>query len=161
MKRAVFLDRDGVLLDHNGSIFPGTRTQLDRLKSAGFFLAVVTNQPDVATGKIKREILDRIHVNMEKVLPVDSVTVCPHEDADKCKCRKPLPGMIVSTAKKYDLDIPRSFMVGDRWRDIGAGKAAGCPTVLIGTGYGEPMRDQPDHRAADMETAVNIILESA
>ena len=160
MRRAVFLDRDGVLLDHNGSVFPGAKAALDRLKDT-FALIVVTNQPDVATGKIKREILDRINAAMQRVLPVERVVVCPHVDADNCSCRKPKPGMLISAAKSHDLDLPRSFMIGDRWRDISAGHAAGCTTLLIGTAYGEPMRDQPDHRAADLDTAVTIILESA
>ena len=160
MRRAVFLDRDGVLLDHNGSVIPGAKAALDRLKDT-FALIVVTNQPDVATGKIKREILDRINSAMQRVLPVESVKVCPHVDADECDCRKPKPGMLISAAKHHDLDLPRSFMIGDRWRDISAGHAAGCATILIGTAYGEPMRDKPDHRAADLDTAVTIILESA
>ena len=160
MRRAVFLDRDGVLLDHNGSVVPGAKAALDRLKDT-FALIVVTNQPDVANGKIKREILDRINSAMQRVLPVESVEVCPHVDAADCSCRKPKPGMLISAAKQHELDLPRSFMVGDRWRDISAGHAAGCTTLLIGTGYGEPFKDKPDHRAADLDTAVTIILESA
>ena len=160
MRRAVFLDRDGVLLDHNGSVVPGAKAALDRLKDT-FALVVVTNQPDVVTGKIKREIVDRINAAMQRVLPVERVVVCPHVDGDNCSCRKPKPGMLLSAAKSHELDLPRSFMIGDRWRDISAGHAAGCTTVLIGTAYGEPLRDQPDHRAADLDTAVTIILESA
>lgn len=160
MRRAVFLDRDGVLLDHSGSVFPGVKTALDKLKDS-FALILVTNQPDIATGKIKREIVDRINSSLALVLPLDAVQVCPHVDGDGCSCRKPKSGMILSAARHHDIELSRSFMVGDRWRDISAGQAAGCTTILIGTGYGEPFPIKPVHRAADLETAVSIILESA
>ncbi len=160
MRRAVFLDRDGVLLDHSGSVFPGAKAALDKLKDT-FALILVTNQPDIATGKIKREIVDRINSSLSLVLPLDAIQVCPHVDGDACACRKPKPGMILSAAKHHDIDLSHSFMVGDRWRDISAGHSAGCTTILIGTGYGEPMPIKPDKRAADLETAVSIILESA
>ena len=133
---------------------------MDRLKES-FALIVVTNQPDIATGKIKREIVDRVNASLQRVLPLESIQMCPHVDADECKCRKPKPGMILSAAKHYDIDLPRSFMVGDRWRDISAGHAAGCVTILIGTAYGEPLPVKPMHRAADLDTAATIILESA
>lgn len=158
MNRAVFLDRDGVLLDHSGSIFPGTRTALQRLKAEGLFLAIVTNQPDIATGKTTREIVDRVNLNLSKVIPWDSILVCPHIDGDKCECRKPKPRMLLEIGQKNDIDMTGSWMVGDRWRDISAGHAAGCQTVLIGTSYGEPLRDTPNHRAADLGHAVDIIL---
>lgn len=175
MKRAVFLDRDGTLLDGWGSIFPGTRTQLLRLKDAGFLLIVVTNQPDIGAGKMKREVVDRTHENLAKVLPVDEIIVCPHEAKEKCGCRKPEPGMLLEGARTHEspwrVDLSRSFMIGDRWQDVGAGEQAGCTTILIGTGYGESFKGrvaynrradlEPDHRAADLSHAVDIILESA
>jgi D-glycero-D-manno-heptose 1,7-bisphosphate phosphatase len=161
MKRAVFLDRDGVILDHSGSVFPGVKKQLDRLKDAGFFLGLATNQPDIATHKIKREIVDRVNTALQRVVPLDAIAVCPHIDADKCPCRKPKDGMLRGLAHKHGLDLPRSFMVGDRWRDITAGVTAGCTTLLIGTGYGEPFPNQPTHRAADLEIAVDIIVGTA
>lgn len=161
MRRAVFLDRDGVLLDHNGSVFPGAKAALDRLRNEGFALVMVTNQPDISTGKMTKVTLDRVNAALVQVLPLDGIKVCPHADKDKCRCRKPQPGMITEAAQEYDLDLARSFMVGDRWRDVGAGHAAGCVTILIGTGYGEPFPVKPDHRAADLATAADIILESA
>ena len=160
MRRAVFLDRDGVLLDHSGSVFPGAKAALERLKET-FALIVVTNQPDIATGKIKREIVDRVNSSLQRILPLESIKMCPHVDADECSCRKPKPGMILTAAKNHDIDLPRSFMIGDRWRDISAGAAAGCVTILIGTAYGEPLPVKPNHRAADLDTAATIILESA
>lgn len=161
MKRAIFLDRDGVLIDHSGSVVPGARRALLRLKDAGFVLICVTNQPDVATGKIDRAVLDRVHKALMQVLPLDALFLCPHVDADKCECRKPKPGMLIEAAAQHDIDLPRSWMVGDRWRDIGAGAAAGCTTLLIGTGYGEPFPVKPQHRCADLDTAARLIMESA
>ena len=159
MKRAVFLDRDGVILDHGGSIFPGVRAALERLKAEGFFLAIVTNQPDIATGKIKREIVDRINMALMLVLPIDWLKMCPHVDSDKCECRKPMPGMLLEIAQENQIDMPASYIIGDRWRDISAGAAAGCRTILLGTGYGEPLRDKPLYRAADLSHASDIVLE--
>ena len=161
MRRAVFLDRDGVLLDHNGSVFPGTKAALDRLKAEGFLLIVVTNQPDIATGKMNRDALDRVHKNLNLILPLDAILVCPHVDGDKCSCRKPKPGMILQAAKAHNIDLGHSYIVGDRWRDIGAGKEAGVQTILIGTGYGELFPVKPDFRVADLDTAVSLILENA
>lgn len=161
MRRAVFLDRDGVLLDHKGSVFPGTKAALDRLKDAGFLLVMVTNQPDIATGAMDKNVLDRVNIGLGKILPLDGIRVCPHIDDDKCPCRKPKAGMLRSAGKEKEIDLSRSFMVGDRWRDISAGHEAGCVTVLIGTGYGEPFPIKPDHRVADLDTAATLILESA
>lgn len=161
MRRAVFLDRDGVLIDHNGSVFSGAVKQLRRLKDAGFFLGMVTNQPDIATGKITRQAVDRVNANLACVLPLDAMSVCPHVDADKCDCRKPKAGMVKAMAKVHDLDISRSFLIGDRWRDISAAYYAGCPGILIGTGYAEPFPHKPDFRAGDLEVAADFILETA
>lgn len=161
MRRAVFLDRDGVLLDHNGSVFPGVRVALDRLKDAGFLLVVVTNQPDIAAGTMDKNVLHRVHVNLSAILPLDDIKICPHDDAAKCACRKPNPGMLLSAAKEHDIDISRSYIIGDRWRDISAGTNAGCQTVLVGTGYGEPFPTKPQHRVADLDAAATLILESA
>lgn len=158
MRRVVFLDRDGVLLDHGGIIIAGTKDELDKLKAAGFALVCVTNQPDIAKGTLRRDVTDRIHHALRRTLPLDDIVMCPHDDAANCNCRKPKPGMLLSAR---DVDFSRSFMVGDRWRDVSAGKAAGCTSILVGTGYGELFPVSPDRRAADLATAAQIILESA
>ena len=165
MKRVVFLDRDGVLLDHGdpkhghgGMIVPGAKTALDRLKDAGFDLVCVTNQPDIRAGKVDANIVERVHHALRRVLPLTEIIMCPHVETDNCKCRKPKPGMLLQVK---DVDLPRSYMVGDRWSDVSAGNAAGCRTILIGTGYGELFPIKPENRAADLATAVDIILESA
>lgn len=149
--RAVFLDRDGVLnrpVLRNGKphppadlseleILPGVPEGLDRLKALGFLLIVVTNQPDVRRGVQSRETVEAIHRMLRAHLPLDDIFTCYHDDPDHCLCRKPQPGMILEAARKHSLDLSRSFLVGDRWRDIEAGTAAGCRTVWIDCGYQE------------------------
>lgn len=150
-RRAVFLDRDGVLsraLVRDGKpyppaapseveILPGTVAALADLKKLGFLLVVVTNQPDVGRGTQKPEIVDAIHDRLKEALPLDDVFVCYHTDGDGCDCRKPLPGLIHRAAEKHGIDVAASYLIGDRWRDIEAGERAGCKTVLIDYDYRE------------------------
>jgi D-glycero-D-manno-heptose 1,7-bisphosphate phosphatase len=171
----VFLDRDGVLNEpvvREGRPYPpsakefrisgGAREALDRLKAAGFLLIVVTNQPDVARGTLARETLDAIHRIVRAELPVDDVRVCCHDDGDACGCRKPKPGLLLQAASEYGIDLSRSFLVGDRWRDIDAGAAAGCRTVLIDYHYRERAPDsQPDFRAPTLAAAAAWILAAS
>jgi D-sedoheptulose 7-phosphate isomerase len=168
-RRAVFLDRDGVInraFVRDGKplppptlqeleILPGVPEALRDLKQHGFELLVVTNQPDVGRGKQSRESLDAMHRSLSASLPIDEIFVCTHTDQEKCDCRKPLPGMILEATRKYNIDLAASFMVGDRWRDIDAGYNAGCKTILIDYGYSERA---PDH-AADMR--VKSLREAA
>lgn len=151
MNRAVFLDRDGVLtraLVRNGKpyapvapsemeIEPDAAGALARLKAAGFLLIVVTNQPDVARGITRREDVETMHAALRAALPLDDCFVCYHDDRDACNCRKPLPGLLAQAAVLYEIDLRGSFLIGDRWRDMDAGAAAGCRTVLIDRGYAE------------------------
>ena len=150
-RRAVFLDRDGVInqaIVRDGKPYPpsgvdelkiveGAAESLRDLKKAGFLLIVVTNQPDIARGTQSPTAVDAIHRALREALPLDDFFVCPHDDADHCDCRKPLPGLLLRAAEKYDIDMPHSFMVGDRWRDVEAGASAGCATVWIDYGYRE------------------------
>ena len=150
-RRAVFLDRDGVInqaIVRDGKPYPPSRVDelkivvgaaeaLRDLKQAGFLLIVVTNQPDIARGTQSPNAVDAIHLALREALPLDDFFVCPHDDADHCDCRKPLPGLLLRAAEKYDIDMPHSFMVGDRWRDVDAGASAGCATVWIDYGYRE------------------------
>jgi D-glycero-D-manno-heptose 1,7-bisphosphate phosphatase len=166
--RAVFLDRDGVLTEvvvREGKpypparladlrIYPDVRDSLLRLKNAGFSLVVVTNQPDVARGTQSRETVDAMHAHLLAELPLDEIRVCYHDDADDCVCRKPKPGLITA-APEYD--YARSFVVGDRWRDVEAGRRAGCRTVLVDRGYAEPFVP-PDARVESLSEAVDWIL---
>jgi D-glycero-D-manno-heptose 1,7-bisphosphate phosphatase len=154
---AVFLDRDGVLnraIMRNGKPFPPSgpeelellpdvASSLRDLKAHGFALFVITNQPDVARGTHTREAVEGIHQALASSLPIDDIFVCYHDDPDDCACRKPKPGLLLEAQRKHNLDLSRSFFVGDRWRDIDAGRAAGCKTVLIDYGYDERKPAQP------------------
>jgi len=168
--RAVFLDRDGVLnraVVHAGKPYPPSSVEdieippdvapaLARLKAAGYRLVVVTNQPDVARGRQRRAIVEAINAVLAGRLPLDEFRVCYHDDGDRCGCRKPAPGLLLEPPAH---DLERSVIVGDRWRDLEAGRRAGVrATVLIGHGYGEPLRTQPDFRAHSFGEAVDWIL---
>jgi D-glycero-D-manno-heptose 1,7-bisphosphate phosphatase len=172
MPPAVFLDRDGVLnraVVRDGrpyppegpgdlEILPGVGEALARLKAAGYALVVVTNQPDVARGRRTRESVERFNARLASVLPLDEFRVCYHDDADGCACRKPNPGLL-RQPPHYPLD--RSIMVGDRWRDIEAGRRAGCrATILIDYGYDEGHTAEPDVRVRSLTEAVDWILAS-
>ena len=172
-RRAVFLDRDGVLNEaivRGGKpypprdigelkIFPDAAPALHRLKQASFLLIVATNQPDVSRGTQTRETVEALHAAIRAVLPVDAFSVCWHDDKDACECRKPKPGLLLEASSKYAIDLRRSFLIGDRWRDIDAGHAAGCRTVQIDWDYNENSPRFPaDHRAASLTEAVDWIL---
>lgn len=168
MRRAVFLDRDGVLNTvtvRDGvprppagvdelEIFPDVSESLDRLKGAGFALVVVTNQPDVARLDQKKEVVEAINAELMSRLPLDEIRVCYHDDADACSCRKPKPGLLVAPPR---YDLKGSFMIGDRWRDIEAGSSAGCRTILVRRTH-EERESKPDHCAATLNEAADWIL---
>jgi histidinol-phosphate phosphatase family protein len=172
---AVFLDRDGVLNDavvRNGKPYPprsdqfqvaaGAAEALERLKKAGFVLVVVTNQPDVARGNETQKGVEMIERRLRAELPLDDVWTCFHDDADGCDCRKPRPGMIMRAAERHGIDRSRSYMVGDRWRDIDAGTSAGCKTVWIDRAYAERApAASPNARVASLQEAVDWILKDA
>ena len=175
LRAAVFLDRDGVinqckvidgkpyppLAPHEFVIFPGVLEACRKLKQAGFLLVVATNQPDVGRGTLKQEVVEAIHAHMQSVLPIDRVEVCYHpgKGMSECDCRKPKPGMLLRAARALNIDLSRSWMVGDRWRDIDCGHAAGCRTVLIDYNYDEQLKQQPDFRAQNLLEAAEIILK--
>jgi D-glycero-D-manno-heptose 1,7-bisphosphate phosphatase len=171
-RRAVFLDRDGVLnralVRHGRPYSPRTLKELEilpeahgalrRLRDVGLRLIVVTNQPDVARGTQSREVLDAMHAHLAAGLQIDEVRVCPHQDSDACLCRKPKPGLLLEAARERDVVLQDSFMVGDRWRDIEAGRRAGCTTVFIDRGYREPVPESPDARVGSIAEAADWIL---
>jgi N-acetyl-alpha-D-muramate 1-phosphate uridylyltransferase len=171
--KAVFLDRDGVLNEavvregkpyppgnlREMRIFPEAAALLQRLKELGFLLVVVTNQPDVSRGKQDRETVEEMNRALSAALPLDEVLVCYHSDHDGCSCRKPLPGLFFQAAERFGIDLPASFMIGDRWRDVDAGHAAGCRTVLIDYGYRESSPTaKPDARVHSLEEAVRWVI---
>ena len=174
-RRAVFLDRDGVLnraLVTDGKPRPpkdiselevpaDVPDAVKKLKERGFDLLVVTNQPDVARGTQSREVVESINRALASSLPLDEVLVCYHRDEDKCDCRKPRPGLLLEAARKRGIDLSASFMVGDRWRDVDAGHNAGCKTILIDSGYRERGPERPpDARVKSLGEAAEWILRS-
>lgn len=173
MRRAVFLDRDGVInrsLVREGKPFapvnaaefellPGVESALQRLRDAGFLNIVVTNQPDIATGKQRREDLDALHASLKAGLAIDAFKVCIHVDADRCDCRKPKPGLLLEAAREFGIDLGASFMVGDRWRDVSAGQRAGCRNCFfIDYGYAEKRPESPFVVVKSLENSVQYML---
>ena len=173
--RAVFLDRDGVLnraVVRDGKPYPppsaaemqiaeGAAEALRLLKARGFLLLVVTNQPDVARGTQSMFAVEEIHRLLAAALPVDAFLVCPHDDRDACDCRKPLPGLLLQARARYAIELANSFLIGDRWRDIDAGKAAGCRTIWIDCGYRERgPSTPPDATVSSLPEAVGWILSA-
>src|SRR6516164_11006740 len=175
IKHAVFFDRDGVLnkaVVLNGKPYPprdpseliiteGACAALEELKREGFLLIVATNQPDIARGKASRVDVDKINAQLAAILPLDAIEVCEHDDREQCDCRKPKPGMILRAREKFGVDLARSFMVGDRWRDIEAGRRAGCRTILIGDGYGETFPYAPTIKLASLPRAASWIIQQS
>jgi D-glycero-D-manno-heptose 1,7-bisphosphate phosphatase len=173
-RSAVFFDRDGVLNRasvRNGKpypprnvakldIFPDAPLALAHLKRLGIPLIVVTNQPDVARGSQSRSQVEAIHEALRACLPIDGFFTCYHDDADGCECRKPKPGLLLQAGKAHGLDLQRSFLVGDRWRDIDAGASAGCATIWIDYGYAERApRSTPNAIVKSLREAVQWITE--
>lgn len=171
-QRAVFLDRDGVViralvsegLPRSAStleeleILPDVEEACSALKEAGFALVVVTNQPEIARGTLAAETVARQSDVLREALPLDEVVVCPHDDGDGCDCRKPKPGMLLDAAARLGVELASSFMVGDRWRDVEAGRRAGCRVVFVDRGYDEEVRVEPDAVAGDLGDAARWIL---
>ena len=167
---AVFLDRDGVLnaaVVRDGRPYPpatvsdvaipaGVADGLARLRAAGYALVVVTNQPDVARGHQQQRVVEAINRLLGSQLPLDEFRVCYHDDDDGCDCRKPAPGLLL---RPPPYDIASSVIVGDRWRDIEAGRRAGVrATVLIDYAYDEPCMSEPDARVSSLAQAADWIL---
>ena len=172
-RRAVFLDRDGVInrsiiregkpyppASHNELvILPGVLEALSTLKDAGFLLIVVTNQPDVARGSTNKESVDLLNAALKEQLPLDAIFTCYHDNADNCDCRKPKPGLLLTAARDFGIDLECSYMVGDRWRDVEAGQQAGCKTFFIDYGYVEKKPEFFNFRVSSLQEATLIILK--
>lgn len=172
-RRAVFLDRDGVInrsIVREGKpyppqtmdeleILPGVPEALEQLRAAGYLLIVVTNQPDVARGTQSQDAVEAMHEALKARLALDKIVACYHDNKEACRCRKPAPGMLFDAAAEYDIDLPTSYMVGDRWRDIEAGERAGCTTIFIDYHYDEALTSQPDHVVESLSQVAAWILE--
>jgi len=171
-RRAVFLDRDGVInrshvrdgrpfapVSLDGlEILPGVPQALQALRDAGFLNIVVTNQPDIATGKQSQETLDAMHARLMDELPLDAIKVCAHVDTDGCSCRKPQPGLLLEVTRDFNIDLAASYLVGDRWRDIEAGQRTGCKCLFIDYGYTEKQPVKPYVAVKSLSEAAGLIL---
>ncbi len=171
-RRAVFLDRDGVLNRaevREGRPYPPTVADAEllpfvgeacvALKQAGFLLIVVTNQPDIARGTLHPAASQAVDDWLREQLPIDDIRVCPHDDSDNCRCRKPRPGLLTDAARDWSVSLPMSTMVGDRWRDIEAGREAGCRTVFVDRHYAERRPQHSNLVVAELAEAVPWIVE--
>jgi len=155
MKNAVFFDRDGVInrpVVRDGTPHPpedasqfdwmeGVHGTLEILRNRGYLLFVITNQPDVARGTQSRAFVESLHQRVRAELPITAIYTCFHDDVDGCSCRKPKAGLIYQARGDYSIDLSSSWVVGDRWRDIEAGRTAGCRTIYVRHGY----RETPAH----------------
>jgi D-glycero-D-manno-heptose 1,7-bisphosphate phosphatase len=171
IKRAIFLDRDGVINRviirgnkvsspwklEEFEFLPGTKEVLKKLKEAGFLNIVVTNQPDVKRGNLKVEELEKMNQILKENLPIEEIKICPHDDSDNCSCRKPKPGLLIEAAKEYGIDLKNSFLIGDGWKDVEAGKAAGCKVILLKTDYNQEAQKKSDFVVENLEEAYKII----
>ncbi len=183
---AVFLDRDGTINEEKGYINHPSRFRLLKgvpeairlLNKNGFLTIIVTNQAGVARGYFKEELVQRVHENMHKQLKqagayIDAVYYCPHHpEAGKepyrksCRCRKPSPGMIEQACSDLPIDLTRSYLVGDRHKDILFARQFSLTAVMVLTGYGRgeyeyqkgQWREQPDHIAPDLYHGVQWII---
>lgn len=170
MNKAVFFDRDGIInkaiIIDNKPYPPKNLTELElidgihllmwELKSKGFLIFVITNQPDVARGTQTKSMIEAINNNIKKELPIDEIFVCYHDEGN-CTCRKPMPGFILQAKDTYNIDLNQSFMIGDRWRDIDCGNYAGCLTIFVDYGYNEKLKSKPSYTVKNIKEIKEII----
>lgn len=174
--RAVFIDRDGVILkpvieqgvprppqsiaeyEEKSGILPGAREAIEAVKAAGFLAILATNQPDIHYGVITQKDFDWIQGKVA-ALPFDDVFICFHGREEGCACKKPKPGMLIAAAKKWKIDLARSFMVGDSAADVGAAQAAGCRSIVVETSYNATVKS--DIRITSLAGLFPVLLETA
>jgi D-glycero-D-manno-heptose 1,7-bisphosphate phosphatase len=174
MRAAVFLDRDGVVnrcAIRGGKpyaprtvaqfrLLPGVKDAIRALRQAGYLIVVVTNQPDIGNHVVDRSVVEAMHDRLKAALNPDAIEVCPHSQDAGCECRKPKPGLLARAALRLDIELERSFMVGDRWSDVVAGHALGCHTILVRRRYREEFPVKPDTIVGSMAAAARKILSS-
>jgi len=145
MKSAIFFERDGILnlakVERQRQISPlsfdefevngAALEPLQKLKAAGFVLVATTSQPGLSRGYLPRRELERMHALLKQRLPLDDILVCPHDEADRCPCRKPQPGLLTEAAFKWHIDLDRSYVVSDKWQDAQAAHVVGCTSLLL------------------------------
>jgi len=169
-RRAVFLDRDGVLVQaapqkayahgpltlEDFALIPGIVEPVRRIHDAGFLTVLATNQPAISRGQMTWDILNEMHRLLRAAVPLDDLEVCPHTNSDNCPCRKPKPGMLLAAAEKHNIDLPASYFIGDTFRDVDAARAAGVTPVLIDWPYNQDL--EVSHRVKDLDEAARLII---
>jgi len=173
MRPAVFLDRDGVLnklvwREGRGvspralsefEVLPEAAACVEALRRAGLLLVVVTNQPDIARGFLTPTELEGMHARLQELVQVDAIYVCPHDDSDRCSCRKPKAGLLLRASRELKIDLPLSYLVGDTWKDVAAGRAAGCKTILVATDEAVVRGSSADSSVPSLEMAAKLICD--
>lgn len=177
MRPGVLLDRDGVLnrvvLREGRSVsprafaefelLPGVGAAVESLRQAGLPVVVITNQPDISRGVLPPAELERMHEHLRAHVPLEQIYTCIHDDADRCSCRKPRPGLLLRAAAEFQMDLERSWMVGDSWKDVEAARAAGCHMIFIAgahTPQSERATRAPERVAASLPEAAKVILRA-
>ena len=173
INKAVFLDRDGVIVKasvRNGKAYAPTKIKdlriykfsancIDKLKKKGFKIIVVTNQPDVGNNIVSKNTLKKMHIVLKKKTKVNQIYACVHTSKEKCKCRKPLPGMLLKAGKQHKINFKKSYMVGDRLIDIKCGKKVGCKTIFINRNYKEKKPSSKILSVKNLKEATDSILK--
>lgn len=172
MRPGVLLDRDGVLnrvvvREGRGvsprcfaefELLPGVGAAVESLREAGLPVVVITNQPDIARGLLERAELERMHEHLRAHVPLDRIYTCIHDDAERCGCRKPRPGLLLRAAAEFHLDLEHTWMVGDSWKDVEAARAAGCRMIFITGAHADAGTSAPERVATSLPEAVKNIL---
>ena len=173
MNKAIFLDRDGVInktIVKNGlpysppeyeklEILPRVKEAIFIFKKLKFLCIMITNQPDVSRGKIDKKNVVKMNEYIKDNLKLDDIFVCYHDDHNNCNCRKPKPGLILEATKKWNIDLKKSWMIGDRWKDIEAGNSAGCKTFFLDYNYKEKRPVNQNYVVDSLYNAAKIIGE--
>ena len=173
MNKAVFLDRDGVInkpiiidgkcyaprLLKDFKILPKVKSDIKKLKNKGFKVFVITNQPDIGNKLLKKKTLNEMHSLLKAKVPIDKIYFCPHTRNDRCKCRKPKPGMIIKASNDSKIRLKESYVVGDRKTDIDAGLKVGCKTIFVNNNYYEKKPTKQEKTVKSLHTAVKYILK--
>ena len=173
MNKAVFLDRDGVInkpiiidgkcyaprLLKDFKIFPKVKSDIKKLKNRGFKVFVITNQPDIGNKLLKKKTLNEMHSLLKTKVPIDKIYFCPHTKNDRCKCRKPKPGMIIKASNNLKIRLKESYVIGDRKTDIDAGLKVGCKTIFVNHNYDEKKPTKQEKTVKSLNAAVKYILK--
>ena len=167
--KCVFFDRDGVINEvvfrdgkpcsprniNEFRIINGVRETFEAIRNLGYRIVIFTNQPDISRELMTSEELRKMHSIIEEILSPDLILYCPHDDSDDCECRKPRPGMLVKASEDMNINLKLSFVVGDGWKDMAAGKSVGCKTILIDKPYN--LEVECDFRVKDLKEALLVI----